>query len=150
MILIGDTSVSITPGSGASVDARSQPGGDLRQVVVIGDGDTTPIAPVDGAGLHVHAGKTATSPTPARVASAITSTLLLALNAARQGVVVHNDSSADLFVKFGTAASATSYVYKVSSQGHLVLPEPGQPLYTGVIHGIWSAAAGAATVNELT
>src|SRR5215204_4309254 len=115
---MADTSVGITPGTGASVDARSQPGGDLRQVVTIGDGDATPIAPVDAAGLHIHAGKTATSPTPVRVTAAASSTQLLAANTARQGVVIHNDSTADLFVKEGTAASAISYIYKVSTQQH--------------------------------
>lgn len=147
---MADTSVAITPGSGAAVDARSQPGGDLRQVVTIGDGDTTPIAPVDAAGLHIHAGKTGTAPTPARVTAATSSTQLLAANTARLGVVIHNDSTtADLFVKYGTAASVTSYIYKLAPQQHLMLPEVGQPLYTGVIHGIWTAAAGSATVNEV-
>jgi hypothetical protein len=150
---VGDTSVAITPGSGAvNVDARSQPGGDVRQVVTIGDGDATPIAPVDASGLHVHAGTTATAPTPARLSDTTTSTQLLASNTARKGAVIHNDSDATLYVKYGTAASATSYVYKLLSQAHLTLPEPGQPIYTGIIHGLWSAdtAAGAATVNEVT
>ena len=29
------------------------------------------------------------------------------------------------------------------------MPEPGQPIIRSVIHGIWTAAAGAATVNEV-
>lgn len=149
---MAESSLAVTPGSGASVRTRTTAGGIHQQATVIADGvtDSGVNAAVDAAGLHVHAGKTATSPTPARVTAAVASTLLLAANTARLGVVVHNDSTADLYVKFGTAASVTSYVYKVPSQGHLVLPEPGQPLYTGVIHGIWSAAAGAATVNEAT
>jgi len=148
---MANTSIAVTPGSGASVDAESQPGGDLRQVVVIGDPASTAVGPVDTAGIHVHAGKTGTAPTPARVPDATTSTLLLAANTARQGVVIHNDSDAILYVKYGTAASATSYVYKVLSQAHLTLPEAGQPIYTGVIHGIWATDAGGfATVNEIT
>jgi hypothetical protein len=147
---VADTSVAITPGSGASVDARSQPGGDLRQVVTIGDGDATPIAPVDAAGLHIHAGRTDIGPTPFRIAAATSATSLLNSNAARFGVVIHNDSTADLYVKYGGGAATTSYVYKVPAQGHLVLPEPGQPLFTGQITGIWTAAAGAANITELT
>lgn len=148
---MADSAIGVTLGTGALVDTRTQPGGDHRQVVTIGDGDATPIAAVDTAGLHVHAGKTATAPTPARVSDTATSTTLLASNTARQGVVIHNDSDSVLYVKYGAGASATSYVYKLLSQAHLVLPEPGQPLYTGLIAGIWSAdtAAGAATVNEV-
>lgn len=152
---MADANVAVTPGSGAAVDTRTQPGGDHRQVVVIGDAEVADVAAVGsagtavGAGLATRAGRTATSPTPARVAAATSSTQLLASNTARLGVVIHNDSNtANLFVKEGTAASATSYLYKVGPQQHLSLPDVGQPLYTGSIHGIWDAAVGAATVNE--
>lgn len=149
---MANTSVGITPGTGALADMFSQPGGDLRQPIVVGDQDNVDTARVDASGLQVHAGKTATATTPTRVSDTTTSTQLLASNTARVGAVVHNDSDAVLYVKYGTAASATSYVYKLLSQAHLILPEPGQPIYTGIIHGIWSAdtAAGAATVNEAT
>src|SRR5829696_10318154 len=106
---MADSSIGVTLGTGALVDTRTQPGGDHRQVVTIGDGDATPIAAVDAAGLHVHAGKTSTAPTPVRVPDAATSTQLLALNTARLGVIIHNDSDSVLYVKYGTGASATSY-----------------------------------------
>jgi hypothetical protein len=153
---LADSSIAITAGAGTQVDTRTQAGGDHRQVVVIGDPDATDTASVGAAGtnagLSVRAGKTSTGPTPARVSDATTSTQLLAANTNRLGVVIHNDSTAALFVKYGTAASSTSYVYKLAAGATLSLPEPGQPLYTGVIHGIWDAdtASGAATVNELT
>jgi hypothetical protein len=152
---MADSSIAVTAGAGTQVDTRTQAGGDHRQVVVLGDPDAADIASVGGAGtsagLATRAGKTSTAPTPARIGDATTSTQLLAANAARLGVVIHNDSDAVLYVKFGTAASATSYVYKLASQFHLSLPEPGQPIYTGIIHGIWATdAGGSATVNEIT
>lgn len=150
---MAEGSLGITPGTGASVRTRTTAGGIHQQAVVLADGvtDSSVNAAVDAAGLHVHAGKTSTAPTPARVSDAATSTQLLASNTARLGAVIHNDSDATLYVKYGTAASATSYVYKLFAQASLSLPEPGQPVYTGIIHGIWSAdtAAGAATVNEV-
>lgn len=147
---MADSSIGVTLGTGALVDTRTQPGGDHRQVVTIGDGDATPIAAVDAAGLHVHAGRTAVGPTPFRITAATATTSLLNSNTARFGVVIHNDSTADLYVKYGGGATTTSYVYKVPAQGHLVLPEPGQPLFTGQLTGVWAAAAGAANITEVT
>ncbi len=75
------------------------------------------------------------------------STTLLSLNASRLGVVIVNDSTVDLYVKFGTTASLTSFTY------HLY---PGQTFadsagYTGRIDGIWASdASGAARITELT
>jgi hypothetical protein len=144
---VADTSVAITPGSGAQVDARSQPGGDLRQVVTIGDGDLTPIAPVDAAGLQTRPGKAAASST-ARVTAATSSTLLLAANTARLTATVFNDSSAELYLKYGSGATSTSKKLTVPSKGFWEMP-PGST-YTGVIHGAWASATGAADIGEDT
>lgn len=148
VIYIADTSVSITPGTGAQVDARSQPGGDLRQVVTIGDGDTSPIAAVDAVGFTVRPGKTATA-TTTRVAAAITSTQLLAANANRLNASIFNDSTDTLYVKYGTAASATSKKFALKAGEYWEMPTGGT-IHTGIIHGLWSGTNGAADVNEET
>jgi hypothetical protein len=103
-----------------------------------------------GLAISVSGTFTETRPTTgvtASVAAAVVSVALLALNAARRGAVVFNDSTADLFVKLGATASLTSFTVRVSAGGSYELP---YPVYTGVIDGIWEAAIGAARVTELT
>lgn len=97
--------------------------------------------------LHTDIGTPPGSATLTNVAASITSVLLVAANATRAGMYIVNDSvSATLYVKFGTAASLTSYTL-------LPLPPGGayempRRYYTGIVHGIWSAAVGTARVTE--
>jgi len=86
--------------------------------------------------------------TVTRVAAAVSSTQLLAANSIRLAASFYNDSTADLYLKFGTAASATSKTVTVPAGGIYELP--GLPVYGGVIHGIWTSATGAADITEGT
>jgi hypothetical protein len=61
--------------------------------------------------------------------------------------IVKNDSSALLYVKFGTGASATSYTQDVVAGATYELP---RPVYPGVVEGIWVAANGAARCTEVS
>ena len=80
------------------------------------------------------------------VAQNAASVTLQAFNYERNGLVIFNDSTANLFIKFGITASATSFTYKVLAGGTLELPAP---VYSGRVDGIWDAAgAGAARVTE--
>jgi hypothetical protein len=93
----------------------------------------------------------ATDATLSNVADAATSTLLVAVRSAagaqREGMIVHNDSTSILYLKYGTAATTTSYTYKIPSDATWEMP---QPIYQGIIHGIWSAdASGSARITEL-
>ena len=82
------------------------------------------------------------------VAAVAASVSLLASNTARRGAMIFNDSaSADLRVKLGTAASATSFTVLVPPSGYYELPYPA---YTGAIDGIWDAAVGDARITEIT
>ncbi len=85
--------------------------------------------------------------TVAQVASSATSVTLAALNAARRGLMIFNDSTAALFVKFGATASATSFTVKIAAGGYWEMA-PGV-VYTGVVDGIWAAANGNAYVTGL-
>ena len=90
----------------------------------------------------------ATTATLSNVNDAATSATLLAAAASRLGVLVFNDSSADLYLKYGATASATSFSVKILAGGYWEMPTP---IYTGVIDGIWSAdSSGAARITELT
>ena len=144
---MANTSVAITPGAGANVDAFSQSSGDLRQAVVVGDPASTESAEVITAAMAVRPGRAA-SRTVTSVTAAAIDTPLLAANTARVGFMVFNDSTADLNLKYGTGASATSYSVKVPPNG--VWVDKAAPMDTGAINGIWTAANGAARCTEWT
>jgi len=91
--------------------------------------------------------KTSTA-TLTNVATSTASAQLLAANTSRRGVIIHNDSSGILYVKYGTTASATSFTYRLTSQATLELPT--SPMYTGRIDGILDTGTGTARVTELT
>ena len=90
----------------------------------------------------------AATATLANVAGSASSVTLLAANASRLGAVIMNDSSASLYVKFGSTASTTSFTYLVVAGGTVELPT--NAVYTGIITGIWASATGSARVTELT
>jgi hypothetical protein len=92
------------------------------------------------------AGAAATA-TISRVAASAASVSLLAANENRRRVILYNESTADLYVKFGATASATSYTTKLGPGD--TYESPTDWVYTGVIDGIWSAANGAAQITEL-
>lgn len=81
------------------------------------------------------------------VASSITAVTILAANALRVGTVIVNDSTSILYVKYGSAASATSFTYLVAGGATLELLRG--VIYTGIITGIWVTANGFARVTEL-
>jgi CYTH domain-containing protein len=79
--------------------------------------------------------------------SSTASVTILAANAERSGFVVVNDSTATLYLKFGSTASSSSYTYKLlagDAVESMVTP------YTGIVTGIWSAVNGNAVATELT
>jgi len=99
-------------------------------------------------GLTVRATPASTA-TLANVASSISSVTLLAAAAGRLGMVIENESTSVLYVKFGSAASATSYSYLVAANGRLDTRSAASE-YTGIITGIWASANGSARTTELT
>lgn len=80
------------------------------------------------------------------VASSATSVQLLAANALRRGVVIYNDSTQTLYIKFGTTASSTSFTKLLATNAEYVVPFN----YSGRIDGIWASANGNARITELT
>ena len=82
------------------------------------------------------------------VADTASSTTLLALNNARLGASIHNDSSAVLYVKLGTTASATDYTVRMVQYAYYEVPYG----YVGHIDGIWASdpGDGAARITEYT
>lgn len=97
--------------------------------------------------VSASAGTSSTS-TITSVAGSATSVSILASNTARKGMMVFNDSTATLYLKFGTTASTTSYSVQIASNGYFEMPNP--TVYIGAMDGIWSAANGNARITELT
>ncbi len=62
-----------------------------------------------------------------------------------RGRLVFNDSAAVLYLKFGAAASATSFTVALPANGYYEFP---QPCYAGVVHGAWASAAGSARTTQ--
>lgn len=108
-----------------------------------------------GAATSLAAGSTvgttvATAATLSNVASSVTTVTLLAANAARRGFMIVNDETSTLLVKFGATASATSFTVSLVAAAYYECP---QPVYTGLVAGIWTAAgsgSGAARITEIT
>jgi hypothetical protein len=80
------------------------------------------------------------------VAGSATSVTILASNANRRGATIHNDSSAILYVKFGAAATTSSFTAKLIADAYYEVPFS----YTGIIDGIWASATGNARITEVS
>ena len=85
--------------------------------------------------------------TLSNVNSSATNVTLLSSNADREGAMMHNDSTAIAYVKFGTTATDSSYTVEMAAGAYYELP---QPVYTGRIDAIWASANGAMRITELT
>lgn len=95
---------------------------------------------------HTSAGVQPTA-THANVAGSASSVQLFASNPEATARSIYNDSSAALYVKFGTTASSSSFVVKLNAGDLFEFP---LPLYDGVVHGIWTSATGNARTLELS
>lgn len=88
-----------------------------------------------------------TTATLTNVSASASSVQLLAANANRVGLIIFNDSTSSLYMKFGTTASTTNFTLKVF-QGSSY--EMTLPIFTGRIDGVWDVAVGSARITELT
>lgn len=81
------------------------------------------------------------------VAGTDSATTLLAARPARMHVVIHNDSTALLYIKYGSDASATDHSYEVQADQHWEMPWGVR--YTGILTGVWASATGNARITEV-
>ena len=83
-----------------------------------------------------------------RIAASVTAVTLAAANSIRVGLILYNDSTSDLYVKFGASASITDFTYFLPAGG--TMEALAGVSYIGEITGIWISATGAVQVTELT
>ena len=147
---MADSDIAITAGTGTKVDTRTVGAGtdEHRQVVVIGDPVTAAnvVNVTASGGIETIEDRPATA-TLANVSGSATNVTLRASNALRLGLLLFNDSTASCYVKFGATASATSFTVFLGPGAYYELPHP---CYTGIVDGIWTAAAGTMRVTEMT
>lgn len=108
-------------------------------------GQVVPLS-LDAEGFGLLSFPVAGSANLSNVAASASSVQLLAANPSRKGLVVHNDSTAPLYLKYGTTASATSFTHHLDGGAAL---EMRPPIYTGRIDAVWGSATGAARITEL-
>jgi hypothetical protein len=89
--------------------------------------------------------------TLSNVSGSASSVTVLAANTARKGATIVNDSTALLYLKFGSSASTSSYTVVLAGAASAPFAYYEVPFgYTGIITGIWASAAGNARVTEVT
>jgi hypothetical protein len=87
-----------------------------------------------------------------RVATNVANVTLKALNAARIGLCIQNNSTTNLFLKLGATAAigagVESFTVRMVPNAYYEVPYG----YTGIVDGIWDGAdaTGEALVTELT
>lgn len=90
----------------------------------------------------------ASSVTNTSVSVATSSTLILAANATRHGVVIVNDGSNNIYLFLGAGPAVSGSGIRLNSQGGS-LELDANSCYSGAIYGIASTAATSVTVCEL-
>ena len=107
------------------------------------------VALVDSSGNQITtlAGTPPSTATLTQVPAASTSTVILAANPLRKGVIITNNSSKTLTLAFAATASSTAFTFILAGNGVYNGPLSG---YTGVISGIWNGTSGNAQVTELS
>ena len=62
------------------------------------------------------------------------------------GRVVFNDSTATLYLLYGTGATTTNYTVQIGPGGYHEFPDA--VMYLGPVEGVWSSATGNARTTE--
>ncbi len=87
----------------------------------------------------------ATTAVTASVASSATNVTLFAASSNDRMRTIFNESTAVLFIKFGTTASSTDYTVQLAASSFFEFPTP---MYSGRVDGIWASANGNARLTS--
>lgn len=140
----------LNAGSGGDL-MRTEDDGTAKHALVImefgGAGVRTRIEDTNAGRLPVKPAKASTG-TGTQVADSATAVEIVAANADRKGVYIHNNSTVNLFIRLGTVNPT------VTDFTDVIPPEQTFKdfVYTGQIKGIWASdpGTGGANVTELT
>ena len=84
--------------------------------------------------------------THTQVAASPSAVTILAANPNRTGGSIYNDSTSDMQVKLGPAATLVDFTLRIIGGGYFEIPFG----WTGIITGMWTTAVGTAHVVEYT
>lgn len=135
---------TLNPGTGGDVISTDDLGAVKVQRVKIQVG-------VDGAAADVNVGNAmpvrtvASTSSVNAVSTSGTSATLASASGGRLRIVIVNDSSATLYVKYGTTASSSDWTIKLAPDSTL-----DEDAYTGRIDAVLSTGTGTARVTELS
>jgi hypothetical protein len=135
---------TLNPGTGGDVISTDDLGAVKVQRVKVQIG-------ADGAAADVNVGNAmpirtvASSSSVNAVSTSGTSATLASASAGRLRIIVVNDSSATLYVKYGTTASSIDWTVKLAPDSTL-----DEDAYTGRIDAVLSTGTGTARVTELS
>lgn len=91
------------------------------------------------------------NPAVTSVAASVTAVTLFAADPAglrnAMNRMIHNDSTATLYIKYGASASTSDYSVKIPADGYFEFPAPA---YDGLVTGAWAAATGNAHCTEVS
>jgi hypothetical protein len=87
------------------------------------------------------------TPTTTSITSTTSSTLVLAANANRRGLMISNQSTSKLYLSFATPAAQGNSFIEVAPSAFVLLDQ--QMIFTNAIYGIWTNAQGTCQVTEL-
>lgn len=79
------------------------------------------------------------------VAASASSVTLFASNSAAKGRFLTNDSSSSLYLAYASTATTSAYTVLIPANGYWEMP---QPVFTGIVSGIWVSAVGNARLTE--
>lgn len=149
------SAVSLPLPTGAATSANQTNG--AQKTKVIGDSGLPVTSTTVGSkeALDVNVTNTGIVPvstsTLTSVVGSLSSVILLPANSNRKMAMVTNestDNAANMYLKFGSAASLTSYTALVPPGGYFEFPVP---MWPGRVDAIWSTSAAAtARITELT
>lgn len=107
------------------------------------DGSGNAITSMNGS---LNVSQQASTGTLSQVNSSATSVTVLASNSSRKGATFFNNSTAILYLAFGSTAATTAFTVPLSASAFFEMPSG----YTGVVSGIWATANGNVQVTEIT
>lgn len=109
--------------------------------------NSIPVALASDQTVSVGTGEKSTTATVSAVTAGTSVVTLLAANANRKALIIFNDSGRNIYIKFGTAASATDFTIRMADNSVYELP---LPIYTGILTVITAAGSGPVRITEQT
>lgn len=95
--------------------------------------------------IPINPGLAVLAPNYYDIPAVISPVILVSSNTFRKMLTVYNDSSAFLYLKFGSGVSTTNFNVKLRPHDYFEFPIP---IYIEQVEGLWSLSNGAAKVTE--